>query len=155
MQKLLSQLHVLRCIAHFRPHAHLAFLFHAPYRAMYGNQGQNIELCEFYGQWIYNIETWYQMEKVFHILPHNKKIYHPLFCVISKDSRAWDGPIIFLVKDACHSTYYLSKYNIYTLEHLWSQRNTLQRIKKKDDEEKFNDTLQTLYHYKARALQIK
>lgn len=50
-----AQLYVLRRIVFFRPCAHLAFLAHAPYRAMYDNMGQNVELAESLGEWV-NLE---------------------------------------------------------------------------------------------------
>lgn len=84
MEKLLSQLYVLRCIAQWRPHAHLAFLFHAPYRKMYDNQGQNVELCEeFYGQWVYAPRRNGFYEKVYIYMKHNKEcLYHPIHAII-------------------------------------------------------------------------
>lgn len=80
MDILKTQLHVMRRLAFYRPHAHLAFLFHKPYRAMYDNQGQNIELCEYYGQWIY-CEIG---DIVVHVIKHSRILYHPIAAFIQR-----------------------------------------------------------------------
>lgn len=92
-EKLKAQLYVMRCIAFHRPHAHLAFLYHKPYRAMYDNEGQNIELCEeHYGQWIYVAEekpSWF--EKVYLLMKHNDNlVYHPRCALIAMDFEEGD-----------------------------------------------------------------
>lgn len=46
METLKGQVNVLREIALRRPNAHLAFLFHAPYCALYNNKGQQIEFAK-------------------------------------------------------------------------------------------------------------
>lgn len=83
MNVLKSQLNVLREIALRRPHAHLAFLFHAPYRAMYDNEGQNVELCERNGEWVYLAQSDFCNEKIIHVLKHNKRVYHPKYAIIA------------------------------------------------------------------------
>lgn len=78
-----SQLYVLRVIALHAPHVHLAFLFYEPYRAMYYNQGQNIELCERNGDWIYQPGIAGYYEKVFFRMRHNRKVYHPRISILA------------------------------------------------------------------------
>lgn len=113
MEKLKCNLLVLRHIAFFRPHAHIAFLFHAPYREMYANKGQDIELCEeHYGQWIYCAENKeeYWFEKVYMIMKYNEAIaYHPEHTAIAVDSD--NGNILLLrgLGDICNTQWQICK----------------------------------------------
>lgn len=57
MENLCKQVNVLREIALRRPSAHLAFLYHAPYRNLYRNKGQDLQL-------LYTFAHYYIMEGI-------------------------------------------------------------------------------------------
>lgn len=146
-EKLKTQLLVLRHIAFFRPHAHLAFLFYAPYRAMYDNEGQNVELCEeHYGQWIYVAEdkkqTWF--EKVYLLMKHNDSCaYHPRYAIIAFDYSLNE---IMLRKSGIIKQYFINGVKNLVFN---SSMDELHRVKNEKEIEFYKQKIQ---EYRAKAV---
>lgn len=92
-----QSLHCLRALAFFRPNAHIAFLYYAPYKTMYDNQGQDEELAEFWGEWCkfhvhkMNHPSYYYIS---FSIRHNNNMYHPRIPNIVRCTRIEANTII-------------------------------------------------------------